>query len=79
MLGLLVAGGMLAKGRWMLEVMGADQSQQHMQDLALQYLWFRWVAQLVLQDVGSLAAGLAGSEQQGLQDVGWLHNRACRK
>ena len=42
-LGLLVAGGMLANGRWMLEVMGADQSQQHVQDLAMQYLWFRWV------------------------------------
>jgi MATE family multidrug resistance protein len=41
LLGLLVAAGMLSNGRWMLEMMGADQSQQHMQDLALQYLWFR--------------------------------------
>jgi MATE family multidrug resistance protein len=41
LLGLFVAAGMLGNGRWMLEMMGADQSQQHMQDLALQYLYFR--------------------------------------
>eukprot|EP00879_Flechtneria_rotunda_P003921 GHRR01004161.1.p1 GENE.GHRR01004161.1~~GHRR01004161.1.p1 ORF type:complete len:563 (+),score=209.33 GHRR01004161.1:649-2337(+) len=43
-LGLLVAAGLSCNGTWMLGVMGADQSQQHMQDLALQYLVIRALA-----------------------------------
>eukprot|EP00878_Enallax_costatus_P012975 GHUV01013552.1.p1 GENE.GHUV01013552.1~~GHUV01013552.1.p1 ORF type:complete len:468 (+),score=125.24 GHUV01013552.1:726-2129(+) len=44
LLGVLVAAGLVTNGTSLLTLMGADSSQQHMQDLALQYLLFRAVA-----------------------------------
>lgn len=44
LLGVAVTAGLLTNGTTLLSWMGADSSQQHMQDLALQYLLFRAAA-----------------------------------